>query len=46
MLLPRARPVVSVVRDLETILTPLDEKGRGLHSVEGTVHRMATALNI
>lgn len=30
MLLPRARPVVSVVRDLETILTPLDEKGRGL----------------
>lgn len=27
---PRAKPVVSVVRDLKSILTPEDEKGRGL----------------
>lgn len=29
MLIPRAKPVASVLRDLKTILTPEDEKGRG-----------------
>lgn len=30
MLIPRAKPVASVLGDLKTILTPEDEKGRGL----------------
>lgn len=49
VLRPRARPVVSVVRDLKSILTLRMRRGEAsswIHSAEGALHSLTTAPDI